>query len=222
VRCRVLLTTPFESFTVGHTIIVSRGLIDVLPDEASLAMILAHELAHIVLGHQMETKYAFSDRLLFEDEDAFKRLGFRRKEEEELAADQRAFELLSKSPYKDKLEGAALFLQQLHDKADALPALIHPHLGDRLANDRGVLHMAKVKEGAPILDPARVDQIAALPIGGRIKVDPWSAKIELLKNKPVPLNSAREKMVFEVTPFLPYLTRVEGANGQAARGGETP
>jgi hypothetical protein len=35
VRCRVLLTTPPESFTVGHTIVLSRGLIDVLPDEAS-------------------------------------------------------------------------------------------------------------------------------------------------------------------------------------------
>src|SRR6266568_2972551 len=44
VRCRVLLTTPLESFTIGHTIVVSRGLLDVLPDEASLAMMLAHEL----------------------------------------------------------------------------------------------------------------------------------------------------------------------------------
>jgi Zn-dependent protease with chaperone function len=51
VRCRVLLTTPLESFTVGHTIVVSRGLLDVLPDEASLAAVLAHELGHIVLGH---------------------------------------------------------------------------------------------------------------------------------------------------------------------------
>ena len=51
VRTRVLLTTPLETFSVGNTIVVSRGLIDVLPDESSLAMVLAHELAHIVLGH---------------------------------------------------------------------------------------------------------------------------------------------------------------------------
>src|SRR5215470_2796699 len=37
VRCRVLTTTTLESFTLGHTIVLSRGLIDVLPDEASLA-----------------------------------------------------------------------------------------------------------------------------------------------------------------------------------------
>src|SRR5262249_32641279 len=39
-RCRVLLTSPLESFSVGSTIVLSRGLIDVLPDEASLAMVL--------------------------------------------------------------------------------------------------------------------------------------------------------------------------------------
>src|SRR5207245_5228723 len=39
VRCRVLLTTPLEAFIVGHTIVVSRGLLDVLPDESSLAMV---------------------------------------------------------------------------------------------------------------------------------------------------------------------------------------
>src|SRR6516162_7504752 len=43
VRCRVLMTSTLESFTMGHTIVLSRGLIDVLPDEASLAAILAHE-----------------------------------------------------------------------------------------------------------------------------------------------------------------------------------
>jgi hypothetical protein len=33
--------------------------------------------------------------------------------------------------------------------------------------------------------------------------------VELLKIKPVALLSAREKMPFEVTPFLPYLTRLQ-------------
>jgi Zn-dependent protease with chaperone function len=52
VRTRVMITSPLETFSVGNTIVVSRGLIDVLPDEASLAMVLSHELAHIVLGTQ--------------------------------------------------------------------------------------------------------------------------------------------------------------------------
>ena len=56
IHCRILLTSPLESFTIGHTIVISRGLLDVLPDEASLAMVLAHELSHIVLGHHFDTK----------------------------------------------------------------------------------------------------------------------------------------------------------------------
>ena len=50
VRCRVLLTTPLESFVMGRTIVLSRGLVDVLPDEATLAAVLSHELAHIVFA----------------------------------------------------------------------------------------------------------------------------------------------------------------------------
>ena len=44
VRCRVLMTSTLESFTLGHTIVLSRGLIDVLPDEASLATMLGSRI----------------------------------------------------------------------------------------------------------------------------------------------------------------------------------
>ena len=83
IRCRVLMTSTLESFTIGHTIVLSRGLIDVLPDEASLAAMLAHELAHVVLGHRIDTQYAFFDRLLFDDKDTFHHFGFARTPEEE-------------------------------------------------------------------------------------------------------------------------------------------
>ena len=94
VRARVLLTTPLESFTVGHTIVLSRGLLDVLPGEASLAMILAHELGHIVLGHRLDTKYAFGDRMIFPDEQTLTRLQLARDAHDEEAADNKAVELL--------------------------------------------------------------------------------------------------------------------------------
>ena len=83
VRTRVMLTSPLETFSVGNTIIVSRGLIDVLPDEACLAMVLSHELAHIVLGHNLGSRYAFNDRMLFSDESTYQNLGFRHVPEEE-------------------------------------------------------------------------------------------------------------------------------------------
>src|SRR6476660_1716464 len=95
VRCRVMTTTTLESFTLGHTIVLSRGLIDVLPDEASLAAIVAHELAHVVLGHRMDSQYAFFDQLLIDDKDSFRHFGFARTPEEEAAANSKGAELLS-------------------------------------------------------------------------------------------------------------------------------
>jgi hypothetical protein len=211
-RCRVLLTSPLESFTIGHTIVVSRGLLDVLPDEASLAMVLSHELSHIVLGHKFDTKLAFNDRMFFPDEDSFQRLDFKRRPADEEAADKKALELLKNSPYKDKLGSAGLFLKALQQSAPELPNLIRPHLGNNLAGGKDV-RMSELLASAPQLDPQRTDQIAALPLGGRIKLDPWSDQVELAKAKAVTLVSAREKMPFEITPFFPYLTRHPGPGG---------
>ena len=215
VHCRVLLTAPLESFTIGHTIVISRGLLDVLPDEASLAMILAHELGHIVLGHRMDTQLAFSDKLLFPDEDSFQRLDFKRNPAFEEAADTKALELLKNSPYKDKLGNAGLFLKALQQKAPDLPNLIRPHLGNSVAAGKSI-RMSTLLASAPELDQKRLDQIAALPLGGRIKVDPWSDQAELSKAKPVALTSAREKMEFEITPVFPYLTRLSAGGERVA------
>jgi hypothetical protein len=207
VRCRVLLTSPLESFTIGHTIVVSRGLLDVLPDEASLAMVLAHELSHIVLGHKINTELAFSDRMFFPDEDSFQRLDFKRRSADEEAADTKALELLKNSPYKDKLGSAGLFLKALQQSAPDLPNLIRPHLGDSIASNKNI-RMSVLLASAPELKPQSTDQIAALPLGGRIKLDPWTDQVELAKAKPVALTSAHEKMPFAITPFFPYLTRL--------------
>ena len=207
VRWRVLLTSPLESFTVGHTIVVSRGLLDVLPDEGALAMTLAHELSHIALGHRIDTRFAFNDRFFFPDENTFQRMDFARNPSEEEAADRKAMELLENSPYKDKLANAGLFLKALETRAPELTSLIRPHLGNRM-EDGKTIRMAALLSSAPQLEMQRVDQIAALPLGGRVKLDPWSNSLEMMKTKPVVLLSPQEKMPFEVTPFFPYLTRL--------------
>jgi hypothetical protein len=210
VKCRVLLTTPLESFTLGHTIVMSRGMIDVLPDEASLAMVLTHELAHIVLGHRLNTKMAFNDRMFFPDERTFERLDFGRDRAEEEAADKKALELLNNSPYKDKTAVPGLFLKAVQARAPQLKNLIRPHLGDSLLNGDAT-RMSPLMTNSPAFDPKKTDQIAALPLGGRVKVDPWNNQLELIKTKPVALASAAEKMPFEVTLFFPYLVRLSVA-----------
>jgi hypothetical protein len=213
IRARVLLTSPLESLTIGHSIVVSKGLLDVLPDEASLAMVLARELSHIALGHQLDTKYAFNDRMFFADEDTFSSFNFRRTQKEEEEADAKALELLTNSPYKDKLSNAGLFLKALEARAPQLKNLIRARLGDGMVAGK-TLRMSALLNGAPQLDERKKDQIAALPLGGRIKVDPWSNETIMAKTKPVALLSAREKMPFEVTPFYPYLTRISTTNAE--------
>jgi hypothetical protein len=216
VRCRVLLTTPLESFNVGHTIVVSRGLLDVLPDEASLAMVLSHELAHIALGHAVNTKYAFNDRMLFPDEKVIQKIGVQRTDPEEEAADKKALELLAKSPYKDKLQNAGLFLRALESRSHELPALINPNFGNRMAKSDEVLRLGSLAQSAPQLQATNVHQMAALPLGGRINLNPWNDQVTLQKGKPVPLLAAREKMPFEVTPFFPNLARLKEPTSEVA------
>jgi hypothetical protein len=201
VRCRVMMTSTLESFTVGHTIVLSRGLIDVLPDEASLAAMLAHELSHIVLGHRLDSTYAFFDQIIVDQKDTFRHFSFQRTPDEEHAASEEAIKLLNNSPYKNQLGNAGLFLSALETRQKEVPNLISPHLGNR------VPVIADLKSTTPVDQKANPQMIAALPIGGRVKVDPWDDKLELIKSKPVGTVAEREKMPFEVTPFMPYLTR---------------
>ena len=208
VRTRVMLTLPLETFSAGNTIVVSRGLVDVLPDEASLAMVLSRELAHIILGHNLGSKYAFYDRMLFSDESAYQNLGFRHAPEEETAADKKALELLKNSPYAEKLNTPGLFLREVAARGPALSALLTPHLGTGFIDRKGAVdRMMVLMNSAPALDPDKLDQIAALPLGGRVKLNAWDDHAELIKTTPLAITSARDKMQLEVTPFFPRLTR---------------
>ena len=68
--------------------------------------------------------------------------------------------------------------------------------------------MAGLLNGAPQLEMQRIDQIAALPLGSRVKLDPWSNRLEMMKTRPRRPSFSAGKDAFEVTPFFPYLTRV--------------
>ena len=216
VRTRVLLTSPLETFSVGNTIVISRGLVDVLPDEASLAAVLSHELAHIVLGHNLGSKYAFNDRMLFSDDATYQNLGFKHIPEEETAADKKAVDFLKNSPYAQKLDNVGLFLKALQKRAVSLNALLTTHLGNPLAEGGQVSRLSALSTQGPALDNGKLDQIAALPLGGRVKVNPWDDKAEMVKTAPVDITSARDKMPFEVTPFFPRLSRYGGNIAPAA------
>jgi hypothetical protein len=211
-RCRVLLTTPIETFTAGHTIIISRGLIDVLPDEASLALMIAGELAHIALGHPTQTQFAFNNQTMLSDAALLQRFHFQRPPEEMAEAAKKTIEIMRASPYSGTAN-AGLFLKALEARSGALTRLLRANLGDQIADADALRRLSEFAESAPPLQEDKLDQIAALPLGSRVKLDPWSNRIELVKAKPVTLLSPREKMPFEVTPFAPFLKRADGKKG---------
>lgn len=215
VRCRVLMTSTLESFTMGHTIVLSRGLVDVLPDEASLAAILAHELSHVVLGHRMDTQFAFPNRLRFNEKETFRHFGFARTPEEEQAANQKGRELLKNSPYNDHAGAVQLFLRALQNRSKEIPNLISPHLGDRVPASWTIA--SAVFAAQPTGAKPAAEAIVALPLGGRIKVDPWDDQLRMLKSKPESAVAEYEKRPFEVTPFVVYLTRQGDKSATEAR-----
>lgn len=215
VRARVMLTTPMESFTVGHTIVVSRGLIDVLPDEPSLAMILAHELGHIVLNQGIDTKYAFDDRMIFPDQQLFHQIQMLRTPAEEAAADQKGLDLLEKSPYASQLGQAGLFLLALSHQAEGMPNLVSAHMGNSMVLHGRLDRMQALIARAPQLQPRNPKQEPADALGTHIRLDPWTDQITLVKAAAPPIISARDKLSFEITPVELYLTRIP-ADGAAA------
>jgi hypothetical protein len=214
IQCRVLMTSTIESFSMGHTIVLSRGLIDVLPDEPSLAAMVAKEMGYILTAQkQVDTQFAFYDRLQFDDKKLFQHFDFERKPDEDAKATAKADELLKNSPYKDQLGTAGMFMAELQSRAREIPNLISPRVGDAA--------LLQLPVGAKAGDADSARHIVALPLGGRVKLDPWDDSLALLKAASVGKVEDREKMPFEITPFVIYLTRVGSESPKASQLGAT-
>jgi hypothetical protein len=206
IHCRVLLTTPLESLSIGNTILLSKGLVDVLPSEEGLAAAIAFQLAHITLGHHIDTRYAFNDRLLFPDEATFQRINMSHNATYDDLAAKKAIEFLNNSVYHDRIPNAGLFFVQLQASAKQLKALTTPQIGDSLLRADGTPWLIDLAKSSPKLDVDNLQQITALPLGSHLKIDPWDDKVVTLNVKGVPLLNARDKMPFEVTPIFFRLT----------------
>ncbi|HUN84436.1 MAG TPA: hypothetical protein VMU48_08655 [Terracidiphilus sp.] len=212
VHCRVLLTDTIEATTVGNTILISKGLLDTLPDEPSIASVVALELAHIALGHHIDTRYAFNDRLLFPDEATFQRIDMNHSDADDASAAKQAMIYLQASMYKDKLADAGLFWEQLAARGKELKALNTPKLGDSMLQPDGQPWMEALAQQAPKINWDDLNQIPALPLGSWLKTDPWDDRVHMLNAKRYAPMNARDKMPLEVTPVYFKLQRYEDAN----------
>jgi hypothetical protein len=211
VRCRILPTAPIEIATIGHTILISRGLLDVLPNEAALATVMAHALAHAALGHELDSSFAFNDRMVVATYKQLPLFDFKHSAEQERDADALGLKIIANSPYKDNLAEAGLFLKVLAEFSGRVPNLTHGNLGESLVTGNQVSFMAQVARDAPKVEMDNPQQIVALPLGSRVKLDPWAGQLRLVKANPPRIYSAKDKLALQVTPFSPYLTRIKPA-----------
>jgi hypothetical protein len=212
---RVLLSTTIETTTVGNTILISKGLIDSLPNEESIASVIAMELAHIALGHHIDTRYAFNDRLMFPDTATFQRIDMYHSDHDNAEAAKKAIEYMQNSMYRDKMPSAGLFYAQLVDREKVLKGLNTPKLGDSLLKIDGTPWLADLQKMAPKINWDDLTQTAALPLGSWIKTDPWDDKVHMLNAKRYAPMNARDKMPFEVTPIFYKLQRYDAAKVEA-------
>jgi len=204
---RVLLTDTIEATTVGNTILMSRGLIDSLPNEEAIASVIAMELAHIAMGHQIDKRFTFNEDQLFPDTATFQKFNLNHSDADNDAAAKKAMEYLENSMYKDKLANAGLYYEQLADRGTVLKALTTPSLGDSLLKPDGAPWMAELERMAPKLNWDDLSQTPALPLGSWLKIDPWDDTVHMLNaTRYAPVN-ARDKIPFEVTPIFYKLQR---------------
>jgi hypothetical protein len=210
IRVRTLLTEPLESLAVGNTIIISKSLIDttsvVTADGAqqmgNLNAILAFQLAHIILGHRLDTKYAFNDRLLFPSTSVFERIPMHHTAADNAEAAKKAMELLSVKELADGQQYFGLYLEQLQQRVKALPALNQPVIGDALIKsdtDQTFWMQAMVPKGIK-LDMKDLKQQAAMPLASFLRFDPWTDQLIQMHPSFEPILSDRDKMPFEVEP----------------------
>jgi hypothetical protein len=233
IRVRTLLTQPLESLAVGNTIILSKGLIDttgiITQDGAqqmgNLNALLAFQVAHIILGHRLDTKYAFNDQLLFPSTSVFKRIPMHHTDADNEAAAKKAIELLNAKELVGGEQYFGLYLQQLQQRIKALQALNQPQIGDGLvrSDKDSTFWMEALTSKSPKLNVNDLKQQAAMPLGAFLRFNPWTDQVTVMHTAYEPLLSPADKMPFEVEPvylkLTPYQEPSEAAPAAAAPAG---
>ena len=226
IRCRTLLTEPLESVAIGNTIVVSKSLLDTTAvvtqdgqqQMGNLNAILAFQIAHIILAHRLDTKYAFNDRLLFPTTSVFDRIPMHHTDADNTAAAKKAMELLSAKELEGGQQYFSLYLQQLQQRVKNLKALNEPMIGDALIkNDEDpTFWMQAVIAKGPKLDMKDLKQQAAMPLASFLRFDPWTDQVFVMHSAFEPLLTAADKMPFEVEPVYLKLSYYKASEAPPA------
>ncbi len=114
IECRVLLTTPIEIFNVGHTIILSRGLLNISPDSV-IPVLLVHQIADML--------FATSEISL----------------KERTSLWQTSIAMSDKAGYLSGVPYTSLLISQLTQHSKSIPNLVRARFGTSLFDIAGGL-----------------------------------------------------------------------------------
>jgi hypothetical protein len=201
VHCRILLSLPVEATVADHTILLSKGLIDTIPTEEALASVLAVELAHIQLGHRLDTRYAFSDRMMFANTQTYENIRLVHTPADNEDAAKLAQKYIAASLYGDKNSSISAYYSVLDDASRRLPELTHGYLADSLLGPdaRPWLHgwLQNVSLKAVYETPSK----APLPLSSALRIDPESDQLHQILPRVGP-SSPAEIHPFEILPVV--------------------
>ncbi len=196
VRCRVLLTSRLDLRLLGHTMLISVGVLDTAGDEATVATVLAHGIAELVIKPTPITaKVAFVKRPPLELLAALET-----KASDEEPVNKEALALLSKSLYAPTLHQAGLFLDAINDVSPRLSSLVPRTFVDHVGDTAGILRQSEWMRRRPVYDPLRAGHYSALPLGSRMGLNRETNQVALLRAPLVPMAGKS----FGVVPPYPY------------------
>lgn len=224
IRVRTMLTEPLESVAIGNTILISKSLVDttaVLSTDGAQQMgnlnaVLAFQIAHIILGHHIDTKFAFSDRMMFPAQSAFQRIPMHHTDQENIDAAKKTVELLSAKELTDGQQWFGLYLQQMGARYKGLKALNEPMMGDGLLKPDGTFWLQALVTKAPKLNNIDLKQQGAVPLESFLNFDPWTDQVIQKRVSYEPLLGAADKMPFEITPIYKKLSYYKAPEQPAA------
>jgi len=178
--CRLLLTAPLELFHVRDTIVLSRGLLEMIPDAATLKGLLLYELAHVNVDASVKMPFEYTQSLFTTFPSArFAGLGIPQNRESETKAAALLRGILEDNQYAPYLEKASMFLAQLRLIAPQIPNLTKSRFGpDLLEADLPVLDLHSTASFAQ-----QSEKKATLTLRTRYFVDASTGELETINSQ---------------------------------------
>jgi Peptidase family M48 len=174
VQCRVLLTSNLESAALGHTIVLSRGLLEFLPNEAVLAAVLAHNLAHISSADSQNANVSVENAPISDPREVSRQLSFEHSAKEEAQANSLEQQWIQQLPYSNSSDAVREFALALRERSPQIGQLLKPFIGESILQTLAVDQDRIKRVGR---NEATVS--SSLPLARKISIDPWSDRASL-------------------------------------------